>query len=256
MTADGPVLAQERVLAQDLVLTADLAALTRREVADPGPLPGVPHFSDEEFDAIADAALERAPAGDLTVFAYGSLIWRPAFGFATQSRARLEGWQRRFVMRLLRYRGTVEQPGLMMALVPGGTCDGVAQMVPRAEARAAMRALVRREMSSKPATNTLSWVEVLAADGAGKIPALAIIASPAGRYYCGELPLEETAHILATACGHWGSGAEYLCDTVTSLATIGIRDDYLWRLQAAVAARIVAMQRATPRVSPSGFDPN
>ena len=38
------------------------------------------------------------------------------------------------------------------------------------------------------------------------------------------LPLPEVARILARACGHIGSGAEYLFHTVSKLEEFGIRD--------------------------------
>jgi cation transport regulator ChaC len=39
-------------------------------------------------------------------------------------------------------------------------------------------------------------------------------------------------------CGHVGSCAEYLLETVSHLEELGIRDRRLWRLQAMVAARL------------------
>jgi cation transport protein ChaC len=40
---------------------------------------------------------------------------------------------------------------------------------------------------------------------------------------------------LAGACGHWGTGAEYLLNTVTHLEARGIHESGLWRLQHLVA---------------------
>jgi cation transport protein ChaC len=55
------------------------------------------------------------------------------------------------------------------------------------------------------------------------------------------LPLEEVAPVLARACGHRGSCAEYLYNTVVHLAEFGIRDRNLWRLQDMVAKEIRAL---------------
>jgi len=44
--------------------------------------------------------------------------------------------------------------------------------------------------------------------------------------------------VLARACGHVGSGAEYLYNTVSHLEEFGIRDRNLWRLQQLVADEI------------------
>jgi cation transport protein ChaC len=50
--------------------------------------------------------------------------------------------------------------------------------------------------------------------------------------------LVDVAHALARACGHWGSGAEYLYNTVSHLEEQGIHDAHLWDLQDLVAKEI------------------
>lgn len=75
-----------------------------------------------------------------------------------------------------------------------------------------------------------------------------ILKSPRSRPgYVGKLAPEEIAEILAKACGHWGSGAEYLFNTVCKLEERGIHDRYLWQLQRLVADRIVSDQRLLQR---------
>jgi cation transport protein ChaC len=49
---------------------------------------------------------------------------------------------------------------------------------------------------------------------------------------------ETVADVLANACGHIGSGAEYLYNTVSHLEAKGIHDSGLWQLQRLVAERI------------------
>ena len=69
-------------------------------------------------------------------------------------------------------------------------------------------------------------------------------------YYAGRLPLDEVADTLAKACGHWGSGAEYLRNTVSQLEARGIRDSRLWQLQRLVAEKIERQgdARSTERI--------
>ena len=66
---------------EPLALTPELVALIERMEPDPGPEPGRHDPTDEEFAAMAAQVLARAPEGDLWLFAYGSLIWNPAFHF-------------------------------------------------------------------------------------------------------------------------------------------------------------------------------
>ena len=63
-------------------------------------------------------------------------------------------------------------------------------------------------------------------------------AGPTGDGIFLKLPLDKVAGILARACGHIGSCAEYLFQTVLHLEQHGIRDRNLWRLQELVAAEI------------------
>ncbi len=56
------------------------------------------------------------PGAPVWLFAYGSLIWNPAFHFVEQQRATLQGWRRSFCMRLIAGRGHSHYPGRMLAL--------------------------------------------------------------------------------------------------------------------------------------------
>jgi cation transport protein ChaC len=61
-----------------------------------------------------------------------------------------------------------------------------------------------------------------------------------GRAYAGPLSDAEVARTLADACGHWGSGADYLYNVVSNLERYGMHDSHLWRLQQLVAENIQA----------------
>jgi cation transport protein ChaC len=63
------------------------------------------------------------------------------------------------------------------------------------------------------------------------------------RFYVGKRTADTIADVLARAYGHWGSGAEYLCNTVSHLEEHGIHDRGLWWLQELVAAKISQMGR-------------
>ena len=166
-------------------------------------------------------------------------MWRPACEIDGQETARLNGWHRKFCIRISRWRGTLDNPGLMMALDRGGSCRAVVQRLSAKVLRDRFGQLLRREMTSKEhPTNRPRWVTV--ETGGGPRRAIAFAVERSSPYYSGSFSPEEIAAILARAVGHWGSGAEYLMNTVQQLENLGIHDRNLWRLQELVAARISA----------------
>ena len=88
--------------------------------------------SDADHDgAVGDILAGKPDNGEVWIFAYGSLIWKPAFDFVEQRIGHLHGWHRSFCLGWdRRFRGSTERPGLMMALDRGGECEGVAYRLP------------------------------------------------------------------------------------------------------------------------------
>lgn len=133
----------------------------------------------------------------------------------------------------------------MMALDRGGRCQGILYRLPGASLQTQMGKLFRREFTAKPPNSMPRWIKVSTEDG--PVTALAFVMNRKARAYVGHLEPEDVAEVLAKACGHWGSGAEYLHNTVMHLEEHGIHDRNLWRLQKLVAAKIVDA-RADERV--------
>ncbi|OHV90701.1 gamma-glutamylcyclotransferase [Mesorhizobium sp. ORS 3428] len=217
-------------------LTPELVALCHREEVDPGPSGEWTQLNDDDFRALALRLSGEADEGPLWVFAYGSLIWKPAFESVEQRRASAYGWHRSFCLDLVRWRGSAEQPGLMMALERGGRCDGVIYRLPDGEKPAQIERLLRREIDDHEAISSVRWVSVRTAQGS--LRALGFWVGVTGKGTSLGQPLDKVAWVLARACGHVGSGAEYLYNTVSHLETFGIHDRNLWRLQELVADEI------------------
>jgi cation transport protein ChaC len=227
-----------------MALTAELVASVARVVADAGPSPGAVYLTDADYDAIIRDMLAQAPAGDLWLFGYGSLLWKPSFDYTERRMATVQGWHRSFCLRIARFRATRDQNGLMMVLDRGGQCHGMILRVPAEQAATVLNGLFRRELVVNPPATPPHWLTAQTVDG--PVRALGFVIDPHSPFYAGRLPLEEVADVLSKAAGHWGSCAEYLQNTVEHLEELGIRDRNLWRLQALVAERI---QTA---ISPSG----
>ena len=199
-------------------------------------------MGDADYAAAAEALLAAAPEGQIRLFAYGSLIWNPAFEHDQALVTTLHGYRRSFCLDLLGWRATPEQPGLMLALDRGGSCTGVTYRLPPGDRMEQMLRLLRREVVHADA---LPWVRWLNGRSGGQtFRALTFYAAPRqdpGNYLL-RLPEAGQADRIATACGHRGSCAAYLLNTVEHLEQLGIHDRYLWRMQRMVAARIAARQ--------------
>lgn len=168
----------------------------------------------------------------LWVFGYGSLIWDPGFPVVERRIARAEGWHRSFCMRSIHHRGTVADPGLVLALdrAEGAFCTGIAFRVAKGAEGATIAALRERELVSSA---YLELTLPLDTDQ-GPLDALAYVIDPDHVQYCGGLPLEEQAQIIARAQGGRGPNRDYLWATVAHLADLGIPDpDLDW-----LAARV------------------
>jgi cation transport protein ChaC len=164
----------------------------------------------------------------LWIFGYGSLMWNPGFAHDAREIARLDGFHRCFCMRSVHHRGTPEAPGLVLALdkAKGRECSGVAFRV-RAGAEAETLAYLReRELVS----SAYLEVEITLSLSAGReLRALTYIVDSDHVQYCGDLPLDEQARIIARSHGGRGPNAEYLFNTVAQLAELGLHDpDLEW----------------------------
>jgi cation transport protein ChaC len=215
-----------------------VAALAR-EIPDPGfsLLPGFRAATDADYDAVVAEIIAGAPEDGFWVFAYGSLIWNPAFDFIDKRLAVARGWHRSFCLGWdRRFRGNPEQPGLMLALDRGGQCRGVVHRLPPESLKPNIDKLIRREMSMVPTAFPPRWINVATAEGPIRALTFAMNRN-SGRYING-LSADALADILATACGFRGSMAEYLFSTVAHLEELGIHDRHLWHMQELVAQRI------------------
>lgn len=231
-----------------MALTARHVALTLRPEPDHGPEPGWTPMQDDELWSIAHRLDAEAGEAPLWLFAYGSLIWKPDFEAIEQRRASAFGWHRSFCLQIRSWRGSPAQPGLMMALERGGRCDGVAYRLRPHDRLAQIHRMLAREIRFHENREMVRWIP-LHGDGAPR-RALVFWAGPRGPRILSRLPLPEVARTLARACGHAGSCAEYLFNTVRHLEMFGIRDRNLWRLQQLVAEEIEALH--APPLDPTG----
>ena len=165
---------------------------------------------------------------DLWVFGYASLIWRPEFDADEQRPATVHGWHRALEMRSRVNRGTPDCPGLVFALVPGGSCRGVAYRIGQPRAAAELERLWAREMPT--GVYDPKWLACRTAQG--PVRALAFTLSRRSPAHTGPLSDPQMLEVLRDAAGRFGSTLEYLLETARSLRICGIHDRDIERLVA------------------------
>jgi glutathione-specific gamma-glutamylcyclotransferase len=214
-----------------LRLTPEMFAMWEGRARAAG-LPASWRLSDELIEA-SRLALLGDHRDDLWIYSYGSLMWDPGFHFAEVRLADVEGYQRRFTLRIDLGRGSREHPALMLSLEPqAGSCRGLAFRIAADAVHAESAILWRREMLRGgycPALVPMTTPQ-------GPITALAFVSNTAHPSYVGELPLAETAATIATGKGVLGTNRDYLVQLAAQLQALGIDDPYVERLSAQVDA--------------------
>ena len=189
-------------------------------------------------EAEVEKSLNAALAGRRTdapvwVFGYGSLVWNPMMRFAERRVAKVRGYHRGFYLWSRVNRGSPERPGLVLGLDRGGSCGGVAYRLHADHVPEEFKLLWRREMLT--GAYTARWVE--ARTHSGLVNALTFVVDRAAPGYTGRMSDEDIINIVVDAHGHFGSCADYLLDTATSLTRHGISDQRMRRLARLLMAR-------------------
>jgi cation transport protein ChaC len=169
------------------------------------------------------------PHGDLWVFGYGSLMWRPGFDFVEQAPARLIGEHRALCVYSFVHRGTPEKPGLVLGLDRGGACRGIAFRVAEQNREATIAYLRAREQVTsvyREVTRSV-WLENEARQ---RVSALAYVVDRGHVQYAGRLSLAEQLSLVRHSHGQSGANRDYVLSTVKAIEGQGFRDQQLHRL--------------------------
>ena len=172
------------------------------------------------------------PRGDLWIFGYGSLMWDPGFPHVDWAQALVYGYHRELCIYSSRWRGTPQQPGLVLGLDRGGACRGIAFRIAARDVAPSLEALWDREMRRGVYHPRLLRARL----PKRTVRVLAFIANPLHPGYAGTLPTRRTAELISNCCGDRGPNIDYLARTIAHLAELGVRDHHLQRVMAAVRA--------------------
>jgi cation transport protein ChaC len=202
--------------------------LRRFEVGS-GAAPATPRLDQDGGGSLSKAMASNFAQGDLWVFAYGSLMWRPDFPFVERVEARLLGAHRALCVYSFVHRGTPERPGLVLGLDHGGACRGIAYRVAAAERAPTIDYLRAREQVTSVYRESVRPIR-LACDQ--HVPALCYTVDRGHAQYAGRLTLNQQLHHVRQGHGRSGANRDYVVETVRVLEELGYRETELHRLAA------------------------
>jgi cation transport protein ChaC len=185
------------------------------------------------------------PHGDLWVFGYGSLMWRPGFDFLEKRPAKLIGEHRALCIYSFHHRGTPEKPGLVLGLDRGGACNGTVFRVAEKHRMTTIAYLREREQVTTVYREVIRsvWLDT---DARERVGALAYVTDRSHVQYAGRLSLDAQLHLIRQGHGHSGPNSEYVVSTVEALEREGYRDAKLHRLVVALRQAVPVHRRAAP----------
>jgi glutathione-specific gamma-glutamylcyclotransferase len=164
--------------------------------------------------------------GELWVFGYGSLMWRPGFTHLERVPARLVGLHRALCVFSFVHRGTPERPGLVLGLDRGGMCHGIAFRVAAAARLDTIAYLRAREQVTTVYIETMRQIE-LEGDARRRVRALCYIVDRSHVQYAGRLSLAESLRHVRQGHGRSGANRDYVLETVRALEALGYRESEL-----------------------------
>ncbi len=171
----------------------------------------------------------RIPDNDtpLWVFGYGSLMWNPGFEYERRYVARVYGLHRRLCVSSIRYRGTPEQPGLVLGLDRGGSCLGYAFEVHPDNKYAVTDYLEEREMLNAVYEPVFVSVSLQHGESAS---ALTFRVRRGHPQYTGPMHERAVADRIRHCRGAGGANLDYLLNTLETLRSMGFDDPGLRRV--------------------------
>jgi cation transport protein ChaC len=168
----------------------------------------------------------QLPAGNLWIFGYGSLLWRPGFAYLEKQRARVFGYHRSLCVWSWHHRGQPESPGLVFGLDAGGSVLGMAYRVAANAREATLDYLYGREMVTPVYAPRLVRAETTG----GTVQAVTFAVDRNHDQYAGRLPFAKALAVVRDARGKSGHNREYVLKAASTLDELAVRDPAIQRL--------------------------
>ena len=151
----------------------------------------------------------------MLVFAYGSLMWNPGFRHVSIMPAMAPGWRRSWCIPSTVHRSSSDIPGVVLGLVPGACCVGMALEVEEARESEVRRYLRDRETAEEGYAETM--LDILSPKGWEKaLCYVADMSNPCVRELSGDGLLAR----LTNARGRAGANVDYARNTIAAVRSL------------------------------------
>lgn len=187
-------------------------------------------MGDSELSGASEAR------GDVWIFGYGSLIFRPEFSYQERRVARLDGFERRFWQSSPDHRGTPRTPGRVVTLLesPRASVLGVAYRVLAARAAGVLRELDERERAGYERVELgIDFTE----PPFGRVSAQIYRARAGNPGFVGDASNEQIAAVVRVARGPSGDNVSYVKRLAEALRELGDEDAHVAAIERLLADR-------------------
>ena len=169
---------------------------------------------------------------NIWLFGYGSLIWNPDIPYLDWKPATLSGFVRKFWQGSHDHRGTPENPGRVVTLIPceKGYCDGIAYLVSLSTVKSVFEKLDHREKNGYRKTKVfLNFTDKTNEE------AITYIAKSINPAFLGPAPDSSIAKQIAVSSGPSGNNSAYLFKLADALRKHNFIDKHVFELESLVS---------------------
>ncbi|KAL3278668.1 hypothetical protein HHI36_016204 [Cryptolaemus montrouzieri] len=173
------------------------------------------------------------------VFGYGSLIWKVDFPYETQIVGYIKGYERRFYQHSTDHRGTKENPGRVVTLIPSDKEEskvyGVAYKIKDSDIDEVVNHLDYREKGGYERITVTFFPKN---DIANSFSITIYLASHDNPQYAGYADIDDLAKQIVKCSGPSGENVDYVLNLANSMRSIApeVDDKHLFDLEKAILA--------------------